>query len=45
LRLSRYFGTTAKFWLGLQDDYDLEEEGTFKEEELKSIRHHASDVA
>jgi addiction module HigA family antidote len=21
LRLSRYFGTTAKFWLGLQDDY------------------------
>jgi antitoxin HigA-1 len=25
LRLSRYFGTSAKFWLGLQDDYDLEE--------------------
>ena len=25
LRLSKYFGTTAKFWLGLQDDYDLEE--------------------
>lgn len=45
LRLSRYFGTTAKFWLGLQDDYDLEEEGTFKEEELKNIRHYASDAA
>lgn len=26
LRLSRYFGTTPKFWLGLQDDFDLEEE-------------------
>ncbi len=26
LRLSRYFGNSAKFWLGLQDDYDLEEE-------------------
>ena len=26
LRLSKYFGTSAKFWLGLQDDYDLEEE-------------------
>ncbi len=26
LRLSKYFGTTAKFWLGLQEDYDLEEE-------------------
>ena len=25
LRLSKYFGTSAKFWLGLQDDYDLEE--------------------
>ena len=26
LRLAKYFGTTPKFWLGLQDDYDLEEE-------------------
>lgn len=24
LRLSKYFGTTARFWLGLQDDYDIE---------------------
>jgi antitoxin HigA-1 len=24
LRLSRYFGTTAEFWLGLQADYDLD---------------------
>ena len=23
LRLARYFGTGAEFWLGLQDDYDL----------------------
>jgi addiction module HigA family antidote len=28
LRLSSYFGNSAKFWLGLQDDYDLEEEKT-----------------
>ena len=26
LRLSSFFGNSAKFWLGLQDDYDLEEE-------------------
>ena len=26
LRLSKYFGTSPKFWLGLQDDFDLEEE-------------------
>ena len=25
LRLAQHFGTTAKFWLGLQDDYDIEE--------------------
>ena len=24
LRLSRYFGTSAKVWTGLQSDYDLE---------------------
>jgi antitoxin HigA-1 len=23
LRLSRYFGTSAEFWMGLQADYDL----------------------
>jgi antitoxin HigA-1 len=37
LRLSIYFGTSAKFWLGLQDDYDLEEERNNKKELLKSI--------
>jgi addiction module HigA family antidote len=26
LRLSIYFGNSPKFWLGLQDDYDIEEE-------------------
>jgi len=24
LRLSRYFGMSAEFWLGLQSDYDLD---------------------
>ena len=24
LRLSRYFGMSAQFWLGLQSDYDLD---------------------
>jgi addiction module HigA family antidote len=26
LRLGKYFGVSPRFWLGLQDDYDLEEE-------------------
>ncbi len=25
VRLARYFGTTEQFWMGLQDDYELEE--------------------
>ncbi len=37
LRFAKYFGTSAKFWLGLQDDYDLEEEGINKKSELDEI--------
>ena len=37
LRFAKYFGTSAKFWLGLQDDYDLEEEGRNKKRELDEI--------
>ncbi len=37
LRFSKYFGNTAKFWLGLQDDYDLEENKKLIENELKHI--------
>lgn len=32
LRLSSYFGNSAKFWLGLQDDYDIEEEKSMHNE-------------
>jgi len=38
LRLSKYFGTTAKFWLGLQDDFDIEEEQTHLLRDLKLIK-------
>ncbi|MFZ6050637.1 HigA family addiction module antitoxin [Halocola ammonii] len=37
LRLARFFGTTPKFWLNLQDDYDLEEERSKKKKELDKI--------
>ncbi|MGB0879240.1 MAG: HigA family addiction module antitoxin [Polaribacter sp.] len=39
LRLSKYFGNSAKFWLGLQNDYDIEEEKESKESELNEIKH------
>ena len=38
LRLSCYFGNSAKFWLGLQNDYDLEEERQAKQKELRQIK-------
>ncbi|MFV8269053.1 HigA family addiction module antitoxin [Flavobacterium sp. GT2N3] len=38
LRLSLYFGNSAKFWLGLQNDFDIEEEKENKAEELQSIK-------
>jgi antitoxin HigA-1 len=41
LRLASYFGTTAKFWLGLQDDYDIEEEREKKMEILVRIKKYA----
>ena len=46
LRLGKYFGNSAKFWLGLQDDYDIEEEKSALEKELESIeRYNDKDVA
>ena len=45
LRLSQYFGTTAKFWLGLQDDFDIEEEKSIKSKELEAIKRFENNAA
>ena len=45
LRFSKYFGNSAKFWLGLQDDYDLEEERSEKESELNAIKQFENSAA
>lgn len=37
LRLAKYFGMNARFWLGLQDDFDIEEEEITIHKELESI--------
>lgn len=37
LRLSKYFATSVKFWLGLQNDYDIEEERIKLNHELDKI--------
>jgi addiction module HigA family antidote len=41
LRLSKYFGNSAKFWLGLQDDFDIEEGKENKGNELNEIKQYA----
>jgi addiction module HigA family antidote len=38
IRLSYYFGNSPKFWLGLQNDYDLEEEKKTKSNDFKRIK-------
>jgi len=37
LRLSRYFGNSAQFWLNLQNHYDLESEMEKKDYLFKEI--------
>jgi len=38
LRLSQFFGNSAKFWLGLQDDFDIENELSEKQTEFEGIK-------
>ena len=37
LRFSKYFGNSAKFWLGLQDDFDIEVENQALKTALAAI--------
>lgn len=37
LRLAKYFGTTSKFWLNLQNELDLREAEIRLEKDLKKI--------
>ncbi|MDG1041517.1 MAG: HigA family addiction module antitoxin [Flavobacteriaceae bacterium] len=38
LRLSKYFGNSAQFWLGIQNDFDIEQERDEKKYELEKIQ-------
>jgi addiction module HigA family antidote len=42
LRLSKYFGNTPNFWLGIQNDFDIEEKITQKGAELKLIKRYSA---
>lgn len=42
VRLSRFFGTSAEFWLNLQNSYDLEEIKRKKAEEFDHIQQYVA---
>ena len=45
LRFAKYFGNSAKFWLGLQDDFDIEEENNLLKGKLNSIKQYSTTAA
>ena len=45
LRFSKFFGNSAKFWLGLQDDFDIEDEQRHKQKDLNSIKQYVRNAA
>ena len=40
IRFSMFFGTTPQFWLGLQNDFDLEEEMLKNRDKFKEIQNY-----
>jgi addiction module HigA family antidote len=45
LRFSKFFGNSAKFWLGLQDDFDIENENRNLQKDLRFIKQYVRNVA
>lgn len=45
LRLAKYFGNSAKFWLGLQNDFDIEAENKSLKSALNGIRQFSGNAA
>jgi antitoxin HigA-1 len=41
LRFARFFGTSPKFWLGIQEDFDLEEAAISSKREIAAIHPYA----
>jgi addiction module HigA family antidote len=45
LRLSKFFCNFPKFWLGLQDDFDIKDEKIHKQKALSSIKQYVYNSA
>ena len=42
LRFAKFFCTSAKFWMGLQDDYELEEQKEKSKQEIQDIKNYSN---
>jgi addiction module HigA family antidote len=45
LRLSKYFGNSVEFWIGIQNDYEIRKERDILEKELSKIKRLAKTTA
>lgn len=45
LRLSKFFGNSPKFWLGLQDDFDIEDAKIQKDKDFNAIKEFVRNAA
>jgi addiction module HigA family antidote len=45
LRLSKYFGNSVEFWIGIQNDYEIRRERDILEKELSKIKRLAKTTA
>ena len=45
IRLARYFGTTAQFWMNMQSSYELREAENANRKIVESIAPHRTDAA
>ncbi len=41
IRLSQFFGNSVRFWMGIQDDYDVRTEYAAKQEEFFNIKQYS----
>jgi len=41
IRLSHFFGNSVKFWMGIQDDYDIRVELAAKQDEFFGIKQYS----
>lgn len=45
IRLSKFFGNTVHFWMGIQDEFEVREEEDKIKDDLKDIRNYKESIS